>query len=151
MKIRNVKLGDLNFFVKLYFEAYKGLEKYAYGSKRRVKRYFRWLLSRDPNGFFLAELNEPIAFIACDTNWFSPFEARVVGEIHELFVHPKYREQGIGRMLINRALEYARSRNRKLAGLWVGVENYYAKKFYRKLGFKETITIGDWTRMIRKI
>lgn len=151
MRIRNVNSSDLRFFVKLYFEAYKGLERYAYRTEESVKRYFKWLLSRDPDGFFLVELSEPIAFIACDTRWFSPFEARIVGEIHELFVHPQYRRRGIGRMLINKALEYARSRNRKIAGLWVGAENYYAKEFYRKLEFKETITIGDWTRMTRKI
>jgi len=151
VKIRNVKAEDMQAFVRLYSEAYRGLEKYAYSRNRDIKRYFKWLLSRDPNGFFIAELEEPIGFVACDTNWFSPFERSRVGEIHELFVHPNYRRRGIGSMLLEKAIEYAKSKKRKIAGLWVGVENYYAKKFYKKLGFKETVTLGKWTRMIKPI
>ena len=151
MKIRNVKAEDIAHFVNLYIEAYKGLEKYAYTKERDVKRYFKWLLSRDPNGFFIAELEEPVGFVACDTNWFSPFERSRVGEIHELFVHPNFRGKGVGRMLVKKAIEHAKSRNRKKAGLWVGVENYSAKQFYQKLGFRETVTLGKWTRMIKKI
>jgi len=52
---------------------------------------------------------------------------------------------------VNKAIEYAKSRNRKSAGLWVGIKNYGAKNFYKKLGFKETITLGKWTRMTKKI
>jgi len=149
--IRNVRQDDIDVFVRLYSEAYRGLEEYAYRKERDIKRYFKWLLSRDPNGFFLAELNKPVGFIACDTNWFSWLEKKIVGEVHELFVHPKYRMKGIGSMLIKKAMKYAESRNRKTAGLWVGVENYGAKEFYIRLGFKETVTLGKWTRMIKKI
>jgi len=151
VKIRRVKTEDLQAFVRLYYEAYKGLEEYAYTRKKDIKRYFKWLLSRDPNGFFIAEEDKPIGFVACDTNWFSPFERSLVGEIHELFVHPNHRKQGIGSTLVNKAIEYAKSRNRKSAGLWVGIKNHGAKNFYKKLGFKETITLGKWTRMTKKI
>ena len=151
MKIRSVRASDINSFVKLYSEAYRGLEKYAYRRMKDIRRYFRWLLSRDPNGFFIAEEEKPIGFVACDTNWFSPFERSLVGEIHELFVHPRCRKQGVGSTLVNKAIEYAKSRKRKTAGLWVGVENYGAKNFYKKLGFRETVTLGKWTRMIKKI
>ncbi len=111
-----------------------GLEEYAYTEENEIRRYFNWLLSRDKMGLFMVELNEPVGFIACDTKWFSRFEGEVVGEIHELFIHPKNRCRGLGSMLINRAIEYAKSRGRKLMGLWVGVKNYYAKEFYRKRG-----------------
>ncbi|MBC7130859.1 GNAT family N-acetyltransferase, partial [Candidatus Bathyarchaeota archaeon] len=94
---------------------------------------------------------KPVAIGACDTNWFSPFDGGLVGEIHELFVHPSYRGRGIGRTLVEKAIEYARSRGRRKAGLWVGVKNYGAKEFYRKLGFEETVTLGKWTRMVRRI
>jgi len=151
VKIRKVKASDIDSFIKLYIEAYKGLNKYAYNKRKDIKHYFKWLLSRDANGFLIAELNEPVGFIACDTNWFSYVELRHVGEIHEVFVHPNYRRQGIGSTLLKKAIEYAKSRNRKIAGLWVGVENYEAKKFYEKFGFNERVTIGKWTRMIKKI
>lgn len=151
MIVRNVRKSDLESFIKLYIESYTGLERYAYTSRKDIKDYFSWLLSRDPNGFLIAEINEPVGFVACDTNWFSHFEGEVLGEIHELFVHPKYRCSGIGSMLLEKAIEYARSRGRRIVGLWVGVENFNAKEFYEKRGFVETISIGKWTRMIKKI
>jgi len=126
VKIRNVKLSDLKFFIELYLKAYKGIEEYAYKEIKDIKWYFKWLLSRDPKGFFLLELKEPIAFIACDTNWFSRFEMGIVAEIHELFVHPDFRRKRIGSILVNKAIDYAKSKNRKIVGLWVGVENYNA-------------------------
>ncbi|MBS7607420.1 MAG: GNAT family N-acetyltransferase [Candidatus Bathyarchaeia archaeon] len=151
MIIRNVKKSDLESFIKLYIESYTGLESYAYTSRKDIKEYFSWLLLRDPDGFLIAELNEPVGFVACDANWFSHFEGEVLGEIHELFVHPKYRCSGIGSMLLERATEYARSKGRRIVGLWVGVENFNAKEFYEKRGFVETVSIGKWTRMIKKI
>jgi len=151
VKIRKVKSSDLDSFIRLYIEAYKGLNKYAYNRRRDIKHYFKWLLLRDPNGFLIAELEKPVGSIACDTNWFSYVELRRVGEIHEIFVHPNYRKRGIGSTLLKKAIEYAKSKKREMMGLWVGVENYEAKKFYEKFGFTETVTIGKWTRMIKNI
>jgi ribosomal protein S18 acetylase RimI-like enzyme len=91
VNIRKVVLTDIESFVKLYTLSYKGLEEYAYAQKKDIEGYFRWLLKRDSEGFLIVEANEPIAFIACDTNWFSFVEGKVVGEIHELFAHPDYR------------------------------------------------------------
>ncbi|MEM2273092.1 MAG: GNAT family N-acetyltransferase [Candidatus Bathyarchaeia archaeon] len=151
MRIRRVELSDIQTFVDLYKLSYRGLEEYAYISEKDIKDYFRWLLKRDPEGFLLAELSGSVAFIACDANWFSPFEGRVLGEVHEIFVHPSYRKMGIGRTLLEKAINYARSKRRDLMGLWVGVKNFSAKEFYRKNGFIETISLGKWTRMIKRI
>ncbi|MEM2027975.1 MAG: GNAT family N-acetyltransferase, partial [Candidatus Bathyarchaeia archaeon] len=149
VKVRNVRTGDVDSFVKLYIESYRGLEEYAYISREDIKDYFRWLFKRDPEGFFVVELDEPVAFMACDANWFSHFEGEFLGEIHELFVHPNYRGRGIGSMLIGEATNYARKKDRNLVGLWVGVKNISAKEFYKKKGFIETITLGKWTRMMK--
>lgn len=151
MRIRRVELRDLQSFVKLYKLSYEGLEEYAYVRDGDIKDYFKWLLKRDQGGFFVVELSTPVAFIACDTNWFSPFEGTVLGEIHEIFVHPDYRRMGIGSSLLNEAMMYAKNRERKIMGLWVGVKNFSAKEFYGRKGFSETISIGKWTRMIKRI
>lgn len=151
MNVRNVRVSDANFFVKLYAESYRGFEKYAYTNKDDIREYFNWLFSRDPDGFLVIELNEPIGFIACDTNWFSHFEGEVLGEIHEIFVHPEHRRCGVGSTLLNKAVEYSRRKARRLIGLWVGIENFHAREFYIRRGFSETISIGKWIRMIKKI
>lgn len=149
MNIRKVMPSDIGSFVKLYTLSYRGLEEYAYTQKKNIELYFRWLLKRDHEGFLIVESDEPIAFIACDTNWFSVVEGEVVGEIHELFVHPDYRGRGIGRTLVEKAVDYAEERNRRMMGLWVGVKNFSAKEFYRKMGFIERVSLGKWTRMIK--
>lgn len=151
MRIRKVEPKDLQTFVRLYKLSYKGLEEYAYVKDGDIKDYFRWLLKRDPEGFLLVESSDPVAFVACDTNWFSPLESRILGEIHEIFVHPDHRGKGIGSILLDKAIDYAKNKGRKLMGLWVGVKNFTAKEFYRKRGFTETISFGKWTRMIKKI
>ncbi|MEM2648331.1 MAG: GNAT family N-acetyltransferase [Candidatus Bathyarchaeia archaeon] len=131
--------------------SYKGLEEYAYSREGDIKDYFRWLLRRDPDGFLLVELDDPVAFIACDTNWFSPFEGEILGEVHEIFVHPNYRGIGIGSTLLEKAIKYAEDRGRNFMGLWVGEKNLHAKEFYRKKGFIETMLVGKWTRMMKNI
>jgi len=150
VSIREVRSNDMDSFVELYIESYRGLEEYAYTDEDNVREYFSWLLSRDPEGFLIAELDRPVGFVACDANWFSSFERAVLGELHEIFVHPKYRGYGIGSVLINRAMNYAVSKGRKIMGLWVGAKNFHAREFYRRRGFIETTSIGKWIRMIKR-
>ncbi|ADB58108.1 GNAT family N-acetyltransferase [Archaeoglobus profundus] len=145
--IRKVTKEDEKHFVEVYTLAYKGLEEYAYTSKRDVKLYFRWLLKRDPEGFFTYVAGKPVGFIACDCNWFSVFEGEEVAEIHEIVVHPEWQGKGIGTSLMKKALDYAKERGRKVVELWVGVKNLKAIRFYKKFGFKERGVFGRWLRM----
>jgi ribosomal protein S18 acetylase RimI-like enzyme len=150
MRIRNATKDDLRSFVEIYREAYEGLEEYAYTTNREIKSYFRWLMGRDANGFFLAEINSPIGFIACDTNWID-FEMNEVGEIHELFVHPDWMRRGVGRALLMSGLSYIKSRGRSIAKLWVGVTNLKARRFYKRIGFREEGSWGRWVRMVLEL
>lgn len=155
--IRKVNNNDSEAFVRIYKLAYQGLEEYAYTKNRDIKYYFRWLKRRDENGFLIAESatkihgNEPVGFVACDTNWISLFDDREVGEIHELFVHPNWRGMGIGKTLLKESIEYAKSKGKDLIELWVGVTNNIAKRFYEKNGFVEQGMWGKWIRMIKRI
>jgi len=151
-EIKKVNRNYLKDFVEVYRESYKGLEKYAYLSARDIKRYFKWLMSRDPEGFFVAEVNgSVVGFVASDANWFSFTEVKKVGEIHELFVHPSWRRKGIGTTLLLKAINYIKSRGRSTVELWVGNNNFGAISFYRKFGFKEKGNLGRWIIMVLKI
>ena len=150
--IRNVTKDDLEDFLELYFKAYKGFDKYYYKKKKWARWYFKWLMKRDEDGFFVCEVNgKPVGFIACDCNWISNIEKREVAEIHEIFVDPDFRGRGIGTALINRAIEYAKKRGRCIMELWVGVENKGAIEFYKKLGFEEKEVVKEWLRMVKRI
>ena len=52
---------------------------------------------------------------------------------------------------MEKAVDYARVRNRNIMGLWVGVKNFSAKEFYKRMGFVEKVSLGKWTRMVKKI
>jgi len=145
--IRRVTKDDEKHFIEVYTSAYRGLEEYAYTGRRDVKWYFRWLLKRDPNGFYTYVVEKPVGFIACDCNWFSVFEGNDVAEIHEIVVHPNWQGRGIGTALMKKALDYARSRGKKIVELWVGVRNERAIRFYKNLGFREMGVVGRWLRM----
>jgi len=152
VRIQKVTKKDMESFVNVYTESYKGLEKYAYTKKREIKNYFKWLMARDEDGFMLAEIDgRVVGFVACDTNWISIFERKKVGEVHELFVLPTLRGKGIGSMLLDKAIEYSKSRERDLCELWVGRTNYRARKFYLGKGFIEAGEWGKWIRMKKSI
>ena len=149
--IRNVSRDDMDSFVEIYTQAYEGFEEYAYTSRKEIRNYFKWLYGRDSDGFFVAETDEPVGFSACDTNWISPFERNMVAELHELFVRVEYRGKGVASELLVRSEKYGREKGRKIMGLWVGIRNLPAKRFYLKHGFNETGRLGKWIRMAKEL
>ncbi|SHK19074.1 GNAT family N-acetyltransferase [Thermocrinis minervae] len=152
MEIRRLTPEDIPSMVDLYLEGYKGLEEYAYTNREDVEAYMGWLFRRDVAGIWGAFDNgKLVGFVAADGNWFSKREGKVVGAIHELVVHPKYRGMGLGKKLMKKALEYFKERGLDLAELWVGDENKDAINFYKSLGFKERDRFNYWIRMVRNV
>ncbi|MCS6956909.1 MAG: GNAT family N-acetyltransferase [Aquificaceae bacterium] len=152
MKVRRAEESDIKELVEVYLRGYKGLEEYSYTHPDDVQAYLNWLFRRDVAGIWVAEENGRIVgFVASDGNWFSKREGKVVGAIHELIVLPEYRNRGIGKALVEKALEYFRSRGLDIAELWVGDENTRAIEFYKKLGFEEKDRFNYWVRMTRSL
>ncbi len=152
IEVRRADRDDLRAFVEVYTKAYRGLEEYAYTSRRRIKAYYRWLLSRDSEGVFAAVVGgRVVGFICCDSHWLSDYTEGEVGAIHELVVLPEYRRRGVAKRLMERALKYLKERGRSVAELWVGVENTSAQRFYQSLGFLPKDTVGKWLRMVKSL
>ncbi len=151
MRIRRVKKEDLSVFIKAYLQTYANLPDYHYIHPREVKNYFKWLLKRDPKGFFVAEEGgKVLGFVASDANWID-FWGHKVLEIHEIFVVPEAQGQGIGTLLLTKALNYGKARKRKLTELWVGEKNLPAQKFYEKLSFHKDGKWGKWIRFTKEL
>ena len=152
MTIRRAEEKDIKILLDLYLLGYKGLEEYSYTHPDDVQAYLNWLFRRDVAGIWLAEEDSKVVgFIASDGNWFSKREGKVVGAIHELVVLPEYRNRGIGRALVQKALEYFKSRGLDMAELWVGDENKQAIDFYKNLGFEERDRFNYWVRMTKAL
>jgi [ribosomal protein S5]-alanine N-acetyltransferase len=92
-------------------------------------------------------ISKPIAFISTENN--EPIGAVVIvsfwGALHVKYtwVDKKYRNQGIGKQLLNRALDYGRSLNSSFA--FVETMSFQALDFYQKLGFKLEYTRYGYT------
>ncbi|MBE8538558.1 GNAT family N-acetyltransferase [Geoglobus acetivorans] len=152
MKIRRARRSDIDYFIELYREAYKGYEEYAYTTTRDIRDYFKWLHGRDREGIFVAVIDDvPVGFAACDSGWFSRMERKIVAELHELFVREDLRGKGVASKLLIRAENYGREKGRDEMGLWVGEKNEPAKRFYLKHGFRESGKLGRWIRMVKRI
>jgi len=57
-------------------------------------------------------------------------------ELHRLYIDKAYQGQQVGRMLMEKALDYARERS--VEWIWLGVweRNFRAQKFYARWGFE---------------
>ncbi|WP_333785267.1 GNAT family N-acetyltransferase [Thermocrinis sp.] len=152
INIEKAGTEDIEELAKMYLEGYKGLEEYAYTHPEDVLAYLNWLFRRDIAGIFVAVLDgKKVGFIASDGNWFSKREGKVVGAIHELVVLPEYRGLGIGKKLLERAIQYFKERGLDTVELWVGDENAWAIEFYKKQGFVEKDRFNYWIRMTKTI
>jgi len=75
IQIRHVRREDMQNFIKSYSKSYENIKEYAYTTRKDMKRY-KWLLQRDAEGFFVAEICDfaqssassasAIGFIACE-------------------------------------------------------------------------------------
>ncbi|MFN4319329.1 MAG: GNAT family N-acetyltransferase [Aquificaceae bacterium] len=152
MRIRRAENGDIKDLVEVYLQGYKGLEEYSYTHWEDVQAYLNWLFRRDVAGIWVVEEDGMIVgFVASDGNWFSKREGKVVGAIHELVVLPQYRNKGIGKALVEKAIEYFKSRGLDTVELWVGDRNTQALEFYKSLGFEEKDRFNYWIRMTKPL
>lgn len=124
---------------------------YAYNKRKSVKSYLDWLYKGDPEGFFITEVGEEIVgFIACHAGWEDYREGKVC-EIHEFAVKREFQGKGIGKTLLEKAIEYALLKNHKKITLWVGEGNGRAISMYKKAGFHTLYKAGIWLRMKKEI
>lgn len=155
LKIINLSRSDYQakkaLLVDIYFSAYQSMPIYAYEKRKSVKNYLDWLYKGDPGGFFIAMGGgEIVGFIACHTGWEDFQEGRVC-EIHEFAVKKEFQGKGIGKALLEKAIEYALSKNLKKITLWVGEKNEKAINMYKKAGFVPLYKAGVWLRMKKEI
>ena len=91
--------------------------------------------------FFLDELK-----VDCARSILAEVEGRIVGyvlfwflpeevDIHNIAVHPDFRRQGIGRLLLEQVIDDARRQERLRVTLDVRFSNAPAQNLYRSFGF----------------
>ncbi len=140
---RSPDLGAVMELLRELDEAHIDLEPSLLQPFSEPPRPSDWLLTRfsEPNeACFVAELEgEVVGFVwskwqnAPNIPAFVQEPTQIVGD---LVVRSTLRGQGIGRALLERALEWGRSHGIKRVQLTVFERNRSAREFYDKLGFR---------------
>lgn len=133
---------------EILFSAYQEFPEYGVENEAEAERYLWWLYRADPDGMFLAYVEDEMAgFIASHSQWWDKYIGVFVGEIHEISVDSAFHGMGIGSRLMKVAEDYFVENKRTVAGLWVGVKNDTAIRFYEKRGYVRAEVRGPWLRM----
>ncbi|WP_297438510.1 GNAT family N-acetyltransferase [Thermococcus sp.] len=150
-RLDRLNAETLEELVGIYMRGYEGLREYGGEGEGYAKRYLRWCWSKARDGFFVARRGGELAgFIVCDRDWYSKYEGRIVGAIHEFVVDRRFQGHGIGRILMGKGLDYL-SRYTDRVELWVGEKNRGAIEFYESYGFRKVGQSGIWVRMVRDL
>ena len=144
LTIRPYQAIDLQSLRDLTVEAFEGVSL-EHDIERVVGEFgghdWRWRkarhvdadVDRDAEGIFVAEGNG--AVVGYVSTWIDA-EAGV-GFIPNLAVAASCRGQGIGRQLLNRAIEHFRSRGVRVARIETMAQNDVGRHLYPSLGFQE--------------
>jgi len=107
-------------------------------SEKNLKRKIK----RDPKSILLAiNDNKIVGCVFIVEDGWNAF-------IWRLSVRKKYRRQGIGKMLMQKAEEIIKKRGIKESSIFVDAKNYYLKQWYRKQRYLKT---SDYTFLYKKL
>ena len=101
--------------------------------KFRKARHIIWDIEANPEGIFVAEEDgEPVGYVTT-----RPDHETKIGWIPNLAVLPEHRRKGIGKALMDRALDYLKEKGMEMAKIETLEQNEVGKRFYPKVGFVE--------------
>ncbi|WJH32693.1 GNAT family N-acetyltransferase [Paenibacillus sp. CC-CFT747] len=97
-------------------------------------------VSRASSEFYFLYANEEMAgYLKINTD---DAQSEAMGrdslEIERIYIREKHHKQGLGKDLINKAIEIAKERNKERIWLGVWEKNENAIRFYKKMGFVQT-------------
>lgn len=112
----------------------------GYTASDTAKSIFEPAKVRSRGVVFVAKevTNNELAGIVIVVPWNSPACVKAKGnecEMHLLGVSPKYRRQGLGRMLVEIATKFAKERDLKRMLLWTQKPMTEAQRLYESTGF----------------
>lgn len=130
--IRNIELKDLEEVFELLNELYENQIEYSIF----VEKYKASLKDNNFYGIVSVEDNKVVGVLI------SRLINRLVKKknilfIDDLIVNKKYRNMGIGKLLIQNAIDYAISRDCETAELTSYMENENSHRFYENNGFEK--------------
>ncbi len=136
IKIRKAAPKDAEQFAGL-FEAYREFYKRLPDPSGAV-RYIQARLEKEEAVIFLAigQAEEAVGFVLMYPT-FDSLAMKPAWILYDLFVHPQVRRHGVGRKLMTRAAEHARTSGASYISLDTAVGNEPARALYESLGYRQ--------------
>jgi len=149
MKIRQAASSDIRAIVNMQRKLiqYHALKSKYFepvpDAEEKFERYLRGLIGKKSAAVFIAQENGKFAgYLVAKVSEDPPvLKVRRKGAITDIFVERGYRKRGIGQKLTERALEWFRKQNLQFADISVYVKNISGKIFWKRMGFKDHMTI----------
>ena len=143
MTITRAKLKDLNDLA-LLFDGYRTFYKQD-SNIEAAKRFLKQRMIKSDSIIYIAYDNEKAIGFMQLYPLFSSVSMKPMYLLNDLFVNSKYRGQGIGETLINRAKHLCQSENNKGLAIQTAFDNP-AQQLYERLGFvKDTDLQFFWS------
>jgi len=145
MEIRKATIDDFKPVLELKLELKEIARKHsktlppAIEVKEHYERYLKEHISSHNSAVFVAfEGKKPVAMITAKTyNLLPIFGKGKRGTLSNLFVEEEFRKQGIGKKLIEKAIEWLKSRDAEAATAKIYTANTPSLNLYRSLGFTD--------------
>lgn len=148
MNIKKCTLEDLLLLQKISYETFDETFKdqnspgnmKAYMEKAFNLKQLEKELSHVSSEFFFVYFNDEVAgYLKVNTN---DAQSEEMGdeslEIERINIKSKFQKHGLGKYLLNKAIEMAMERNKQKVWLGVWEKNENAIAFYKKMGFVQT-------------
>jgi ribosomal protein S18 acetylase RimI-like enzyme len=149
INIKKCTLEDLRKLQEISYETFNETFKHQ-NSPENMKAYLERAfnlkqlekeLSIITSQFFFVYFNNEVAgYLKVNTN---DAQSEEMGdeslEIERIYIKNKFQKHGLGKYLLNKAMEFAMERNKKKIWLGVWEKNENAIAFYKKMGFVQTV------------
>ena len=148
--IRPFRLNEVHQIEKFHKALYldPSVEEDIIVDKENIRKWRKGLLEfrkKDETQILVAEINRDIVGYVC---FYNPINERFglktkhyFGGIIELYVKLEFRRKGIAMQLVQKCFDYLKSKGAIDVRVDVLMRNKRAMNLYRKLGFKDWVTI----------
>ncbi|HEK9098830.1 GNAT family N-acetyltransferase [Bacillus pfraonensis] len=148
INIKKCTLEDLRKLQEISYETFNETFKHQ-NSLENMKAYLerafnlkqleKELSNISSQFFFICFNNEVAGYLKVNTN---NAQSEEMGdeslEVERIYIKNKFQKHGLGKYLLNKAVEIAMERNKKKIWLGVWEKNKNAIAFYKKMGFIQT-------------
>lgn len=147
VNIRPIEVNEVHLLTELWLEFIQdpiGSDKRILPIEENVRKWMDFVKNLIEGGegevLVAVEDNEFVGYILYEFIRRKPLKTRYdCGLIYDLYVRPSWRRRGIGRGLLEKALERMKIKGTKCVQLYVLSTNTPAIKLYEKLGFREDL------------